>query len=202
MTTTTTPPLTLLQMAGISQTPPHLADSVLLIIDAQREYLDGQLPLAGIDTSLRQAASLLQRARAAGAPVVHIVHRGGSGLFNPQGESFAIIDALKPLADEPVLKKTLINAFTGTGLAETLAASGRRQLIVIGYMTHNCVSATVRAALDHGYQTTVVAAATATRDLPDRQGGTLPAAVIQAASLAALADRTAQIVAGSDDIPD
>jgi hypothetical protein len=34
-----------------------------------------------------------------------------------------------------------------------------------------CVSATVRSALDHGYASTVVAAACATRDLPDPLGG-------------------------------
>lgn len=196
------PPPTLLQMVGIKQETARLSDSVLLIIDAQREYLDGKLPLAGMAESLSQAFALLQRARSAGTPVVHVVHRGSGLLFDPQGDYYAIVEPVQPHTGETVIEKTLPNAFSGTRLMQTLAATGRKNLIVIGYMTHNCVSATVRAALDHGYHTTVVAAATATRDLPDGVGGTIPAATIQAAILAALTDRTAKIVQTSDDIPE
>lgn len=57
-----------------------------------------------------------------------------------------------------------------------------------------CVSATVRAALDLGYRTTLVAAATATRDLPDPAGGVVTADALQRAELAALADRFAVVV--------
>jgi nicotinamidase-related amidase len=57
-----------------------------------------------------------------------------------------------------------------------------------------CVSATVRAALDLGYRTTVVADATATRDLPDLAGGVIDAAVVKRVALAELADRFAKVV--------
>jgi nicotinamidase-related amidase len=197
-----TPPATLLQMVGVNLPAPRLADSVLLVIDAQREYLDGKLPLAGMDASLAQATALLKRARAAGTPVVHVMHRADGPLFNPKGDGYAIVDALRPLAGEKVVVKTLANAYTGTELERVLRETGRKQLIVIGYMTHNCVSATTRAALDHGYRATVVAAATATRDLPDGRGGTIPAATVQAANLAALADATALVVTAGEDIPE
>jgi len=196
----TPPPATVLQMVGVKLPVPRLADSVLLVIDAQREYLDGKLPLAGMDASLAEAARLLKRARAAGTPVVHVMHRADGPLFNPKGAAYAIVDALQPLPGEKVVVKTLANAFTRTELDQVLRDSGRKQLIVVGYMTHNCVSATTRAALDHGYRATVVAAATATRDLPDGRGGTIPAATVQAANLAALADATALVVATGDDI--
>jgi nicotinamidase-related amidase len=197
-----TQPPTLFQMVGVPLPPPRLADSVLLVIDAQREYRDGRLPLAGIDASLAEAARLLARARAAGTPVVHVVHRADGPLFNPKGDGYAIVDALKPLPGERVVVKTRANAFADTDLEQALRDSGRQQLVVVGYMTHNCVSATTRAALDHGYRVTVVAAATATRDLPDGRGGVIPAAAVQAANLAGLADATALVVAGGADIPD
>ena len=54
----------------------------------------------------------------------------------------------------------MANAFADTALQETLVASGRQNLIVIGFMTHNCVSSTVRAAREKGYACTVVAPAT------------------------------------------
>ncbi|HYG91496.1 MAG TPA: hypothetical protein VD978_35170 [Azospirillum sp.] len=56
------------------------------------------------------------------------------------------------------------------------------------------MATTVRAALDLGHRPTLVATATATRDLPDPLGGVMPAAEVQRASLAALADRFAVVV--------
>ena len=94
------------------------------------------------------------------------------------------------------------NAFAGTELQTILERHGRRNLLVIGFMTHNCVSSTVRAARERGYACTVLAPATATRDLPDGHGGTLPAAVLQAACLAGLADTMAHVAWDPAEIAD
>ncbi|MHB1291759.1 MAG: cysteine hydrolase family protein [Sulfuricella sp.] len=195
-------PKTLLQMAGIRAEPAHLSDSVLIIIDAQREYVDGKLPLDGIDASLKEAARALARARKAGTPVIHVVHRGkpGAALFDPNGPYAQIVAAVAPRPDENVVTKTLPNAFADTDLEAQIKRTGRKNLIVIGYMTHMCLSSTVRAALDRGYRTTIVAGASATRDLPDGDGGAIPARVVQRASLAALADRFAAVVSSADDL--
>ncbi len=92
------------------------------------------------------------------------------------------------------MQKPLPNAFAQTDLAEKLEAAGRKQLIVTGFMTHMCVSSTVRAALDLGYRCTVVANACATRDLPDGKGGVIAASALHDAELAALADRFCTVV--------
>lgn len=196
------PPKTLVEMAGMKPEPARLKDAVLVIIDAQREYLDGHLPLVGMDASIKDAALLLDRARKAGTPVVHVVHKGAGALFNPASPYFAIVPPLRPLPNEAVVEKTHVSAFVGTRLGEILAATGRKKLILMGYMTHHCLSTTARAANDMGYAVTVVASGTATRDLPDGKGGAIPAAVIEAASLAELADHTATVVAGERDIPE
>jgi len=199
---TSTPPRTLLEMAGTPLDSARFSDAVLLIIDAQREYLDGKLPLAEIDASLAVGGRLLTRARAAGTPVVHVLHRGGGPLFNPREFGFQPAETLIPLAGEAVVEKTMANAFAGTSLQNTLEKIGRKKLIVIGYMTHNCISSTVRAAKDLGYASTVVAPATGTRDLPDGSGGTIPAATLQTACLVGLSDTLAKIVWDADAILD
>ena len=195
-------PQTLLKMVGVKSEASHLSDSVVVIIDAQREYVDGKLRLDGIDASLKEASIMLERARKAGTPVIHVVHKGKPGgvLFNPDGPYFEIASAVAPKQDEPVVVKTLPNAFAGTKLEDLISKTGRKNLIVIGYMTHMCVSTTVRAALDKGYRTTVVAGATATRDLPDGSGGTVSAKDVQRANLAALADRFATVVQSAKEI--
>ncbi|MBI5891422.1 MAG: cysteine hydrolase [Nitrosomonadales bacterium] len=195
-------PKTLFEMAGAKSEPAKLSNAVLIIIDAQREYVDGALPLAGVDAAIAETAQLLARARKSGVPVIHIRHKGQGALFNPDSSSYEIVAPLQPLAGEAVIEKMRVSAFAGTGLEETIRRTGKKNLILVGFMTHNCVSSTARVARDLGYVPTIVAAATATRGLPDGKGGVVPASVLQASSLAELADRTAWVVQGERDIQD
>jgi nicotinamidase-related amidase len=145
-----------------------------------------------------EAAKVLQLAREKGAPVFHIVHHGppGGGIFASDGPFAEIVPELAPRPDEAIVVKALPNSFAGTGLAEKIRATGRKELIVVGFMTHMCVSTTVRAALELGIRTTVVAGACATRPLPVL-GGAVDAVTLHRAELAALADRFAIVVADS-----
>ncbi len=186
---------TLLEMAGAPTAPPPLAHSALVMIDCQREYVDGKVPLVGIGPALAQCAEVLAGARAAAAPVIHVQHQGrAGGLFDPDTVAFRIADAAASEAGEVGLTKALPNAFAATELDEVLRESGRKSVIFAGFMTHMCVSSTVRCAVDLGYGAVVVAAACATRDLPDGGGGVVRAPDLQRAELAALADRFAIVV--------
>lgn len=197
-----TAPKTLLELAGAKPAPAALSEAALVIIDAQNEYADGALPLAGVDAAVSAIRALLDKARQAGTPVIHVVHQGrAGGMFDPTARNGAIIDALAPADGEAVVSKTLPNCFTSAAFSDALAATGRKKIIATGFMTHMCVEATTRAALDHGYATTVVADATATRDLPDPLGGEpVGAADLQRRSLAAMADRFATVVRSAREI--
>lgn len=196
-------PKTLLQMAGADLDPATLSEATLLIIDAQNEYRSGGIPLSGVDGAVREIAALLRRARAAGAPVVHVQHRGRpGGAFDLEAERGRIMDEAAPEEGEPVVRKPLPNAFADTDLARVLEQAGRKQLIVAGFMTHMCVSSTARAALDHGYRVTIPAAACATRDLPAPDGGVIDAATLHRAALAGLADRFAIVARDAAAVPD
>ncbi|NUU00517.1 cysteine hydrolase family protein [Herbaspirillum robiniae] len=190
-------PKTLIQIAGGAPRIPSWQEAALVIIDHQAEYTTGKVPLHGIDAAVGQIAELLRQARAAGAPVVHVVHHAKPGgvLFDPQGPHSAIIEGVQPQDGEAIVVKGLPNSFAGTTLDEELKKTGRKSLVIAGFATHMCVSATTRSALDHGYASTVVAAACATRDLPDPLGGSpIPAADLQRIALAELADRYATVV--------
>jgi len=193
---------TLLQLAGANPAPARLGEAVLLLIDIQNEYFDGPLKLSGVGKAGETAAALLARARALGAPVVHVRHRGrAGGAFDPDAPRGQIHASAAPRPGEAVVDKGLPNAFAGTTLAEVLEGIGKKPLVVAGFMTHMCVSSTVRAALDRGYASTVALDATATRDLPDPTGGELAADAVHRAALAAMADRFATVVRAAD-IPD
>ena len=189
---------TLMQLAGIDLTPPRLGDSCLVLIDIQNEYLAGPLALPDASPAIVRATALLGRARDSGAVIIHIAHKGAPGsLFDRAAERGAIVAPLAPRPGEIVIEKQLPNAFAGTELNTQLAATGRKELVLAGFMTHMCVSSTARAALDLGFRTTIDADSCATRDLPDGSGGTIAAKLIPDVALAELSDRFAIIARGN-----
>ncbi len=190
---------TLLQMAGAPLDPARLSRAALVVIDAQGEYQDGDLPLDGIESALACIEDLLARARDAGATIVHVAHRGALGrMFDRQAPRGEFLRQSAPKTGEAVVEKSLPNAFAGTDLHARLSAAGSKELILAGFMTHMCVSSTARAALDLGYRVTIASDACATRALPDPMGGAaLPAAQVHATALAELADRFAIVVPSS-----
>lgn len=193
-------PRTLLEFAGVQPKAASWDHAVLVLIDAQLEYQSGQLSLNGVDAALRECSRLLTIARHMKAPVIHVVHHGRSGsvLFDPEGPFVAVIPELRPVAGEEVVIKSLPNAFAHTSLDQLIKNTGRRELVIAGFATHMCVSTTARSALEHGYVTTVVASACATRDLPTPSGGTISANVVQETALAELADRFATVLPSPD----
>ena len=193
---------TLRELASLPSRPSALAESTLVLIDCQHTYTQGVMELDGVAAALDQAAALLERARSAGIPIIHIQHSDGPGsLYDVEGESGAIVAQVAPREGEPVVVKQYPNSFVQTDLDERLKALGASNLVLAGFMTHMCVNSTARGAFNLGYAPTVVAAATATRSLPDVYGKPLPANMIQDASLAAMSDLFAIVVADEAELP-
>ncbi|CAN3130154.1 cysteine hydrolase family protein [Mycobacterium sp. smrl_JER01] len=194
---------TLRGLAGLPLAPVSLADSALVLIDCQNTYTRGVMELDGVQAALDEVATLLDRARTAGVAVIHIQHDDGAdSLYDITGESGAIVDRVAPRDGEAVVVKHYPNSFVQTDLDERLKAVNASNLVLAGFMTHMCVNSTARGAFNLGYAPTVVAAATATRALPGVGGQDVPAAAVQSASLAAVADLFAVVVPGAQDIPD
>ncbi|ORV50207.1 isochorismatase [Mycolicibacter engbaekii] len=193
---------TLRTLTGLPTTPSSLGESAVVLIDCQNTYTRGVMELDGVQDALLSTAALLDRARSAGIPVIHIQHNAGPGSpYDIDSESGAIVSTVAPRAGEPVVVKAYPNSFVGTELNDLLLQRGATNLILAGFMTHMCVNSTARGAFNLGYAPTVVASATATRALPSGDG-TVSAAAMQAASLAAMADLFAVVVPTPASIPD
>jgi nicotinamidase-related amidase len=183
-------PVTMRAMAGLRSEPPPIAESIVVVIDAQREYVDGRMPLPDIDPAVESIARILAAAREAGTPIVHVAHQGRPGGTFAPGEGGVIIERVAPIEGESVVGKRFPNAFADTELGDVLAGHPDRSLVLCGFMTHMCVSSTARAALDRGLDTTVIADACATRPLPALgTGDAIPAATLHQVALTELADR-------------
>ena len=67
-----------------------------------------------------------------------------------------ILDELKPVAGEHVLRKTTVGAFASTPIDSLLRSLRVDQLYMVGVSTNMCVETTAREAADRGYQVTLV----------------------------------------------
>lgn len=121
---------------------------------------------------LPQTLRLRERFRAAGRPVLHVTI--GAALPDASdapphmrklfvefrnhlgSREHEILDELKPLPGEHVLRKTSIGAFATTGIDSLLRALGCDQLYLCGVSTNMCVETTAREAADRGYLVTLV----------------------------------------------
>lgn len=194
---------TLRSLLALPATPAPLSKSALVLIDCQNTYREGIMQLEGVEPALAECAALLERARAAGVPVIHIRHDAGAGspydVTAPIGQ---IADPVAPQGDEPVITKNYPSSFEKTDLDQRLKALGVEDIVLAGFMTHVCVNSTARVAFNLGYRPTVVASATATRSLPAVDGSSLPAKQVHDSALAAVGDIFAIVVPTSAQIPD
>ncbi|MEM1345216.1 MAG: cysteine hydrolase family protein [Pseudomonadota bacterium] len=194
---------TLRSLTGARAEALALSQTALVLIDCQQTYREGVMALDGVEPALEEAAALLARARAAGAPIIHIRHDAGAGSpYDVSAPIGQIAAPVAPLGEEPVVTKNYPSSFEKTELDTLLKDLGVSKLTLAGFMTHMCVNSTARAAFNHGYDVQVVATATATRALPDPRGGEIASAAVHASALAAIGDLFGSVAATAADLPD
>lgn len=194
---------TLRDVIGLDGALPALSASTLIMIDFQNTYRTGVMALPDADRALDAAARLLDRARAAGARVVHVVNDGGEGSpYDIRAEIGRIDARVAPRDGEPVVVKNFPDSFHGTDLLEVLRGlDAGPDLVLAGFMTHMCVQFTAQGAFNLGYRPTVVAEACATRPLAGPDGAPIPARALHAAALTTIGDLFGPIAARVADLP-
>ncbi|MBF6098506.1 cysteine hydrolase [Nocardia cyriacigeorgica] len=193
-------------VVGLDDSAPRLRDCALIMIDYQNTYRTGVMALEDAEPALAAGARLLERARGAGIPVVHIINDGGEGTpYDIRAEVGAISAEVAPIDGEPVVVKQFPNAFHATELEQTLRDSGVEpggDLVLAGFMTHMCVGHTAQGAFNLGYRPTVIAEASATRSLTGPDGTVVPAATLHTAALTTVTDLFGIVVPTVDALPD
>jgi len=127
-------------------------------------------------STLPNQARLLRACRQAGVEVIYTVienlTRDGrdrsldykiSGIDVPKGSFDAEVpEIVAPLTDEIVIPKTSSSVFISTNIDYVLRNLRVRSLIIVGFLTDQCVDSAVRDACDLGYLVTLVTDACAT----------------------------------------
>ncbi|HML24800.1 MAG TPA: cysteine hydrolase family protein [Aggregatilinea sp.] len=144
-------------------------NTALLLVDIQNDYFPGgKMALVGSETAGEVAGRLLAFFRAHDLPLVHIQHIGirpSATFFLPGTEGAEIHASVKPLEGEMVIEKHWPNSFRETPLLDHLHGLGIERLVIAGMMTHMCVDAATRAAVDYGFECWVAQDACATRNM-------------------------------------
>nr|WP_256447678.1 isochorismatase family protein [Paracoccus marinaquae] len=172
------------------------ATTAVLVIDFQKEYFEGRMPVPDGASALANARRLIDRADALGMPVYHIQHVTPSGapIFAEDGKTVDFHPDITPAPHHKTVRKSSVSVFPTTDIDAQLKAAGIRTLIVTGLMTHACVAGAARDAVPLGYDVIVAADACATRDITGPDGKTVPHADLHKSSLVTLADTFADIL--------
>jgi nicotinamidase-related amidase len=146
--------------------------TALLVMDMQ-EGIVAMLPNAA--AILNTTAKAIAKARDQKIPVIYVVvgFRQGAPEVSLNNKTFAaskerfasvnmaefmkVHEDLKPQADEVVVTKRRVSAFTGSDLEVILRAYGIQHLVLTGIATSGVVLSTLREAADKDYRLTVLA---------------------------------------------
>lgn len=149
--------------------------TTLLLLDLQRGRLDAPRPVPGAARLIRISAELLERARAAGVPVVHVRHTGAEG--EPDAPGTAGCELYHPVVEgEHVLEAPEPDAFAGTDLARLLGGSGSA-VITAGLASDGRVRATVLGGVRQGFEMRLVRGGHAAYDGSGREAEEIAARV-------------------------
>jgi nicotinamidase-related amidase len=141
----------------------------LIVIDVQREYVDGALPIAfpPLAESLPNIAAAIEAAQAAAVPVVLVQHvdAADSPVFAAGSRGAQLHDTVAEVRPELLLTKETVSCFGTGALAPFLAERGIDTLTIAGFMTQHCDESTARDAADLGLAVELLADASGTLPL-------------------------------------
>ena len=138
--------------------------TALIVIDVQNGFDHPRWGARNNPQAEANIVKLLEAWRASERPVIFVRHdsKSKSAPLHP-GQTGNDLKALLERRDsEPVIGKTVNSAFISTDLETRLHAMNAKTLVIVGLTTDHCVSTTTRMAGNLGFETFLVADASAT----------------------------------------
>jgi len=142
--------------------------SVLLVVDFQVDVVKDGWQAERVGARIAQAVA---RAREAGVPVAWVRHEHDEMVRGSAGWQYAA--GLAPADGEVCIDKKYNSAFDETPLEAELARLGATRLVLAGAMTNFCIRSTAYAALERGYDLTLLEDAHTTSDIDLGKGNML-----------------------------
>ena len=147
--------------------------SILLIVDVQVGVMSTTWDAPRIIGNINTA---VEKARSQGVPVVWVQHSEEELAHG--SPDWQLVPELHPTEGDLFIEKNYNSAFEKTGLEETLAALGVTHIVLAGAATNWCIRATAYAALERGYDLTLIQDAHTTEPIDLGDGNSIAAAHI------------------------
>jgi nicotinamidase-related amidase len=130
---------------------PDRNGAALLVIDVQNNVVKDAWHR---DEIVKNISSVVDKARAGNTKVIWIQHSSKDLPIGSDGWEF--VPELKPRDSEPIVRKLYRSSFEDTELESLLKEMGVCRLFITGAQTNNCVRHTTHAALERGYDVTLI----------------------------------------------
>jgi nicotinamidase-related amidase len=134
--------------------------AVLLVIDTQVGVMQNAWDAPRI---IKNIGITVEKARGLGVPVIWIKQTDDELVDG--SPDWQIVPDLSPAEGEIQIRKQFNSSFEQTTLEETLAGLGASHIVLAGAATNWCIRATAYAALDRGYDLTMIKDAHTTETL-------------------------------------
>jgi nicotinamidase-related amidase len=138
---------------------------VLLVVDFQVDVVTGAWDAPRVTANVVRA---VERARAQGVPVVWVQHEADDMPRDSAG--WRLVPELVPREGETRLYKRYSSSFEQTALEQELARHGASHIVLAGAQSNWCIRAAAYAALERGYDLTLVADAHTTLPIEQDDG--------------------------------
>lgn len=140
---------------------------VLLVIDMQNASFNTDYPAFDAEGVIERINKLSESFRQKNYKVIFIQHNGSEeGFMIPGTNDWELLPSLVIKPEDLIIPKTANDSFYNTGLKELLQDLNADELIITGSATDFCVDSTVKSALTHEFNVTVVSDAHTTQGTP------------------------------------
>jgi nicotinamidase-related amidase len=172
----------------------------LLVIDVQREYFDGALPISYPVGHLERILEVMDAAKKADVPTAIVRHHQpdpDSPIFRLNSDMWQLHDEVAKRPNHIIIDKQLPGSFTKTELEPWLKKIGANTISIAGYMTHMCCDTTARQAFHRGFKVEFLNDATGTLTV-ENQAGTAKAEELQNSILVAQQMFISEVLSSND----
>lgn len=170
--------------------------AALILIDVQNGFDSPYWGVRNNPQAEENMKRILATWRSSGRPVVHIRHMSvePESPLRPNQSGNEFKPETAPIPGERIEEKQVNSAFIGTDLENYLRSHNINTVVIVGLTTDHCISTSTRMAGNLGFETYVVADATATFNRTGYDGRQFSAEDVHHYALASLHQEFANVL--------
>lgn len=144
-----------------------------MVIDVQKEYFSGKLPVTYPEGSLENILKAIDSAKVNEIPIILVQHTNSdenARTFVKGTDEWELITEVSTSRYDHFVEKNFPGSFTGTDMENWLKKNNINTVTISGYMTQMCCDTTARQAFHRGFKVEFLSDATGTPSVSNYAG--------------------------------